>query len=66
MTGLAVFVGGFFIWNLDNFFCSQVRRWRHAVGLPWAILLEGHAWWHLMTGLGKLNSSFLSIRIVVI
>ncbi|PON21046.1 alkaline phytoceramidase [Trichoderma gamsii] len=50
-TGLAVFVGGFLIWNLDNFFCSQVRRWRHAVGLPWAILLEGHAWWHLMTGL---------------
>ncbi|KAK4060695.1 hypothetical protein Trihar35433_10103 [Trichoderma harzianum] len=51
-TGLSIFLGGFLIWNLDNVFCSQVRQWRHAVGLPWAVLLEGHAWWHLMTGLG--------------
>ncbi|KAL7820514.1 ceramidase [Trichoderma aethiopicum] len=51
-TGLSVFLGGFLIWNLDNVFCSQVRQLRHAVGLPWAVLLEGHAWWHLMTGLG--------------
>ncbi|KAK1239551.1 hypothetical protein MKX07_001005 [Trichoderma sp. CBMAI-0711] len=50
-TGLSVFLGGFLIWNLDNVFCSQVRQLRHAVGLPWAVLLEGHAWWHLMTGL---------------
>lgn len=50
--GLSIFLGGFLIWNLDNVFCSQVRQWRHAVGLPWAVLLEGHAWWHLMTGLG--------------
>ncbi|KAH6610972.1 hypothetical protein Trco_000992 [Trichoderma cornu-damae] len=52
-TGLIVFLGGFLIWNLDNVFCSQARQLRHVVGLPWAILLEGHAWWHLMTGLGK-------------
>ncbi|TFB05808.1 Alkaline ceramidase 3 [Trichoderma ghanense] len=50
-TGLSVFLGGFLIWNLDNVFCSQVRQLRHAVGLPWAVLFEGHAWWHLMTGL---------------
>ncbi|KAK4071279.1 uncharacterized protein Triagg1_6310 [Trichoderma aggressivum f. europaeum] len=52
-TGLSIFLGGFLIWNLDNVFCSQVRQWRHAVGLPWAVLLEGHAWWHLMTGLAS-------------
>ncbi|KAK2626102.1 hypothetical protein QTJ16_004364 [Diplocarpon rosae] len=50
--GLAIFLGGFGIWNLDNAFCSTILRWRHQVGLPWGILLEGHGWWHLMTGVG--------------
>ncbi|KPM44839.1 hypothetical protein AK830_g1702 [Neonectria ditissima] len=52
ITGLGVFLGGYFLWTLDNEFCSQVTGLRHAVGLPWAVVLEGHAWWHLMTGLG--------------
>lgn len=51
-TGLSVFLGGFFIWNLDNVFCSTIRQWRRSIGLPVAFLLEGHGWWHLMTGLG--------------
>ncbi|KAH6646502.1 alkaline dihydroceramidase [Truncatella angustata] len=51
-TGLTVFLGGFLIWNLDNVYCNTIRRWRHDIGLPWAVVLEGHAWWHLMTGLG--------------
>jgi dihydroceramidase len=25
---------------------------RHQIGYPYAILLEGHAWWHLGTGYG--------------
>ncbi|EKD16007.1 alkaline ceramidase [Drepanopeziza brunnea f. sp. 'multigermtubi' MB_m1] len=50
--GLAIFLGGFGIWNLDNLYCSTARQWRHQVGLPWGILLEGHGWWHLMTGVG--------------
>jgi dihydroceramidase len=50
--GLGIFVGGFAIWNLDNEFCPTLRRWRRQVGLPWGILLEGHGWWHVMTGIG--------------
>ncbi|OJJ40500.1 hypothetical protein ASPWEDRAFT_55894 [Aspergillus wentii DTO 134E9] len=50
--GLSLFLGGFFIWNLDNYFCSTIREWRRVVGLPWGIVLEGHGWWHIMTGLG--------------
>ncbi|KAJ5217339.1 hypothetical protein N7468_010347 [Penicillium chermesinum] len=50
--GLAMFLGGFAIWNLDNHFCSDIRRWRRQVGLPWGIFLEGHGWWHIMTGIG--------------
>lgn len=49
--GLSIFLGGFAIWTLDNRYCSTLRRWRRDIGLPWGILLEGHGWWHLMTGL---------------
>lgn len=50
--GLSIFLGGFAIWTLDNEFCGTLRRWRREVGLPWGIVLEGHGWWHLMTGIG--------------
>ncbi|RLM00482.1 hypothetical protein CFD26_107948 [Aspergillus turcosus] len=50
--GLTMFLGGFLIWSLDNRFCPTIRRWRRAVGLPWGIFLEGHGWWHVMTGIG--------------
>lgn len=43
--GLSLFLSGFAIWGLDNVYCSTLRRWRRAVGLPWGILLEGHGWW---------------------
>jgi len=51
-VGLSIFLGGFAVWNLDDMYCSTLRRWRHAIGLPWGIVLEGHGWWHLMTGIG--------------
>ena len=50
--GLSVFLGGFAIWNLDNIYCSKLRKWRYEIGLPWGLLLEGHGWWHIGTGLG--------------
>ncbi|KAL6155448.1 alkaline ceramidase ydc1 [Exserohilum turcicum] len=50
--GLSIFVGGFAIWNLDNVYCSKLIRWRREVGMPWGFVLEGHGWWHLMTGVG--------------
>lgn len=43
--GLSIFLGGFGIWALDIKYCGMVRRWRHQIGLPWGILLEGHGWW---------------------
>lgn len=45
--GLSMFLGGFLFWNIDNGFCSTLRRWRREVGLPWGILLEGHGWWYV-------------------
>lgn len=44
-AGLSIFLGGFLIWNLDNWYCSSLRSWRREIGLPWGILLEGHGWW---------------------
>jgi dihydroceramidase len=46
-VGLISVAAGFGIWNLDNIFCSTLRRWRREVGLPWGILLEGHGWWYV-------------------
>jgi dihydroceramidase len=54
-TGLTAFLGGFAVWNLDNEYCSVLRGWRHQVGLPWGVLLEGHGWWHLGTGFGAVS-----------
>ncbi|TID16782.1 alkaline dihydroceramidase Ydc1 [Venturia nashicola] len=49
--GLGTIGVGFFVWNLDTIYCSHWRRWRRQLGLPWGVLLEGHAWWHILTGL---------------
>lgn len=42
----------FVIWNVDNLFCPTLTRWKHQIGWPWAILLEGHGYWHLLTAMG--------------
>jgi len=58
-VGLTAFLSGFAVWNLDNEYCGTLRRWRHEVGLPWGILLEGHGWWHLGTGFGAVSAAVL-------
>lgn len=45
--GLSMFLGGFFIWSLDNKYCTNLRRWRRNIGLPWGLFLEGHGWWYV-------------------
>ncbi|KAK8858479.1 hypothetical protein IAR55_002706 [Kwoniella newhampshirensis] len=50
--GVATFVLGFAIWNVDNIFCDQLRKIREIVGF-WGFLVEGHAYWHLMTCYGS-------------
>ena len=50
--GLTIFLGGFAIWGVDRVYCSNLRSWRRQIGMPWGFFLEGHGWWHLMTGVG--------------
>lgn len=39
--GTALFVFGFFIWNLDNIFCDWLTSSKVYVGWPTAFFLEG-------------------------
>ena len=48
--GITVFLSGFAMWGIDRVACSQLRIWRREIKLPYGILLEGHGWWHLLTG----------------
>ncbi|KAK7465447.1 alkaline ceramidase ydc1 [Stygiomarasmius scandens] len=51
-TGALTFALGFLIWNLDNVFCDALTKMKPIIGWPAAFLLEGHSWWHFLTGLG--------------
>jgi dihydroceramidase len=45
LLGIATFVVGFIIWNIDNFFCEALRRGRDVLG-PLGFVLQGE---HLAT-----------------
>lgn len=51
-SGALCFLAGFAIWNVDEQLCSWLQAGRAAVGPALGVLLEGHAWWHVGTGLG--------------
>lgn len=67
-TGTATFLAGFFIWNMDNVFCQQLRDGRNylrAHHLSFlAHFLQGHAVWHFFTAVGAWRLIF-SLAIVV-
>jgi dihydroceramidase len=62
-VGLSIFLGGFGIWALDLKYCSTFRRWRHELGLPWGILLEGHGWWLVARFVFPVNHDKLLTRL---
>ena len=49
-----MFLAGFFLWNLDTIFCQHLTSTKQQLMLPWSVILEGHGWWHILTGLGEL------------
>lgn len=50
--GLGLFLLGYMVWNVDIHFCGHLRDARRFVGIPYGVVLEGHGWWHIFTGLG--------------
>jgi len=57
--GIISYGFGFFLWNVDNHFCEQLRQLREKV-FPFSPLFELHAWWHLFTALGTYLYIFLN------
>jgi hypothetical protein len=53
LKGIAIFAGGFGIWNIDNIFCDQLRTIRDFLGPVLGMVVQGHGFWHLMTGYGS-------------
>lgn len=52
VLGVLLFLLGYALWNLDIHLCSGARALRRLWGMPYGYLLEGHGWWHLLTGFG--------------
>lgn len=50
--GIGIFLLGFAIWNIDNILCEGLTGLRQGRGELVNMLTQGHAWWHLLTGLG--------------
>ncbi|CVL04794.1 hypothetical protein FPRO06_04612 [Fusarium proliferatum] len=52
ILGLGFFGFGYIVWLIDEFACRYLTSARHAIGLPFAFLLELHGWWHVFTAIG--------------
>jgi dihydroceramidase len=40
---------GYFLWQIDGIYCTELTALRRSVGMPWGFLLELHGWWHGLT-----------------
>lgn len=52
LLGGIAFVAGYLLWLIDRFACGSLTRAKRALGMPWAFVLELHAWWHIFTAIG--------------
>lgn len=50
--GVALFILGYVFWNMDIHLCLHARAKRREWGMPYGFILEGHGWWHILTGSG--------------
>jgi len=50
LAGLAMYLVGFFLWNIDTHFCWRVQEFRAAVPEILRPLTQLHGWWHLLAG----------------
>jgi len=58
IRGVLTFALGFAIWNLDNLLCDGLTSLRISqrggvLGEVLGMITQGHAWWHLLTGIGS-------------
>ncbi|KAL8594789.1 hypothetical protein ACOMHN_047507 [Nucella lapillus] len=54
LSSFVTYMSGFLLWNVDNLYCQHLRSLRRdKVHLAATPLLECHAWWHILAGLGS-------------
>ncbi|KAF4580810.1 hypothetical protein GQ602_006947 [Ophiocordyceps camponoti-floridani] len=58
--GCVNFLGGYFLWLVDEWACGLLTKMRHSVGMPVAFFLELHGWWHILTAIG----GYIAVAIV--
>lgn len=53
LTSWVTFLFGFFLWNVDNVFCVNLRTIRSFyLPFPFDVLFQFHGWWHIFTCIG--------------
>ncbi|KAJ3049412.1 Alkaline ceramidase 3 [Rhizophlyctis rosea] len=50
LTGVGAMLLAFGLWTSDQVACTHLQQQRNMVGYPLRIVMELHAWWHLLTG----------------
>lgn len=63
LLSCATYLLGFILWNVDTLTCPHLRRLRAQMSPTWAPLVELHAWWHLLAGLGTYMGLLVTIDV---
>lgn len=50
VVGALMYLLGFFVWNLDNVFCSRLTTLRNEIPGPFRPFTQLHGWWHCFAG----------------
>lgn len=50
VAGIALYGGGFILWNIDNQFCSGIKHLRGGLSPNAQPFTQLHGWWHLAAG----------------
>lgn len=50
IVGTILYASAFLLWNIDNHFCPNLKKFRSSVSYEVGVLSELHAWWHLLVG----------------
>ncbi|XP_060863437.1 alkaline ceramidase 3 isoform X1 [Metopolophium dirhodum] len=52
MVAIALYLFGFFLWNIDNILCKNITILREQIPIFIQPFTQMHAWWHIFAGYG--------------
>jgi len=56
ICGCAAMIVATVLWHNDQIHCESIQHHRNVVGYPFRVLMELHAWWHLLSGFAAFSS----------